>query len=145
MLELSSKSTANGGIAETQAEFDALALEITRIAGESSGGVVSLDATTLGVATFAIGSTSSTVISTAIDTVGAALGVIGADMNRLDFTYSNLQTKIENTAAAESAIRDVDMASEMVNFTKSQIMLQAGTAMLSQANMSSQVVLSLFQ
>ncbi len=66
-------------------------------------------------------------------------------MNAIDFTYANIQTKIENTSASESAIRDVDMADEMVNFTKSQIMLQAGTAMLSQANMSSQGVLSLFQ
>ena len=64
--------------------------------------------------------------------------------DRLDYTYSNLQVQIENFSASESVIRDVDMASEMVNFTKNQILLQAGTAMLAQANMSTQVVLSLF-
>jgi flagellin len=73
------------------------------------------------------------------------VGNIGAGMNRLEFAYNNLQTQIVNVSAQESAIRDVDMASEMVNFTKSQIMLQAGTAMLAQANMSSQSILSLFQ
>lgn len=83
-------------------------------------------------------------IDAAIDDVGTALGSIGAGMNRLDYTYSNLQVQIENFSASESVIRDVDMASEMVTFTKSQILLQAGTAMLAQANMSSQGVLSLF-
>lgn len=83
-------------------------------------------------------------IDAAIDDVGTALGAIGAGMNRLDYTYSNLQVQIENFSASESVIRDVDMASEMVTFTKSQILLQAGTAMLAQANMSSQGVLSLF-
>ena len=85
-----------------------------------------------------------TTIDSAIDTLATVLGNIGAGMNRLDYTYSNLQVQIENFSAAESAIRDVDMASEMVTFTKSQILMQAGTAMLSQANMASQNVLSLF-
>lgn len=85
-----------------------------------------------------------TLVDSAINTLATALGSIGAGMNRLDYTYSNLQVQIENFSASESVIRDVDMASEMVNFTKSQILLQAGTAMLSQANMSSQGVLSLF-
>jgi len=83
-------------------------------------------------------------IDDAIDHLAEVLGNIGAGMNRLDYTYSNLQVQIENFSASESVIRDVDMASEMVNFTKNQILLQAGTAMLAQANMSTQVVLSLF-
>ena len=83
-------------------------------------------------------------IDDAIDHLAEVLGNIGAAMNRLDYTYSNLQVQIENFSASESVIRDVDMASEMVNFTKNQILLQAGTAMLAQANMSTQVVLSLF-
>ena len=85
-----------------------------------------------------------TAIDSAIDSVAKVLGDIGAGMNRLDYTYSNLQVQIENFSASESVIRDVDMASEMVNFTKNQILLQAGTAMLAQANMSTQSVLSLF-
>jgi len=83
-------------------------------------------------------------IDDAIDALAEVLGDIGASMNRLDFTYSNLQVQIENFSASESVIRDVDMAAEMVNFTKNQILLQAGTAMLAQANMSTQSVLSLF-
>ena len=66
-------------------------------------------------------------------------------MNRLDYTYNNLQTQIVNMSASESAIRDVDMASEMTNFTKNQILEQAGTAMLAQANSSSQNILTLFK
>lgn len=84
-------------------------------------------------------------IDDAIDTLAEVLGNIGASMNRLDYTYANLQVQIENFSAAESVIRDVDMASEMVSFTKNQILLQAGTAMLAQANTSTQVVLSLFR
>ncbi|HOO36940.1 MAG TPA: flagellin [Deltaproteobacteria bacterium] len=85
-----------------------------------------------------------TLIDSAIDTLATTLGNIGAGMNRLDYTYSNLQVEIENFSAAESTIRDVDMASEMVTYTKNSILLQAGTAMLAQANMSTQGVLSLF-
>ena len=69
--------------------------------------------------------------------------LIRATVNRLDYTYSNLKVTIENFQASESVIRDVDMAEEMVSFTRNQILLQAGTAMLAQANLSSQGVLSL--
>ncbi|HNY66991.1 MAG TPA: flagellin [Deltaproteobacteria bacterium] len=86
-----------------------------------------------------------TAIDSAIDAVGVVLGNIGAVMNRFDYTYSNLQVSIENFSASQSVIRDVDMAAEMVSFTKNQILLQAGTSMLAQANMSSQSVLSLMQ
>ena len=88
-------------------------------------------------------SAALTIIDDAIDAVGTVLGDIGAVVNRFDYTYSNLQITIENFSASESIIRDADMAAEMVNFTKNQILLQAGTAMLAQANMSSQGVLSL--
>ena len=82
-------------------------------------------------------------IDRAIDYANDALGEMGATVNRLDYTYSNLQVTIENFQASESVIRDVDMAAEMVSFTKNQILLQAGTAMLAQANLSSQSVLTL--
>jgi flagellin len=108
----------------------------------------SLSATGLGVTT-ALSSAANAVtaigeIDGAIDDLAVVLGDIGASMNRLDFTYSNIQVQIENFSASESVIRDVDMASEMVTFTKNQILLQAGTAMLAQANMAPQQVLSLF-
>jgi len=85
------------------------------------------------------------IIDDAIDDVGGVLGDIGAAVNRMDYTYSNIQVSIENFSASESVIRDVDMAAEMVNFTRNQILLQAGTSMLAQANMSTQGVLSLMR
>ena len=83
-------------------------------------------------------------INTAIDTLATSRAEIGAFMNRLGYAAANLSTIIENVQAAESVIRDVDMAAEMTTFTKNQILLQAGTAMLAQANMAPQQVLSLF-
>ncbi len=70
-------------------------------------------------------------------------GEIGAAQSRLEFAAANLAISIENLAASESTIRDVDMAFEMVNFTRNQILLQAGTAMLAQANMVPQNILAL--
>ena len=88
---------------------------------------------------------------TAMDKVDAALVAlstiragIGAAMNRLEYSSSNLAIAIENASAANSVVRDVDMAAEMTTFTKTQILIQAGTAMLAQANSSPQLVLSLF-
>jgi flagellin len=85
-----------------------------------------------------------TTIDSAIDTLNNARGGIGAIQNRLGYAAANLATTIENYQAAESVIRDVDMAAEMTTFTKNQILMQAGTAMLAQANMAPQQVLSLF-
>ena len=70
---------------------------------------------------------------------------LGAYQNRLEYSVKGLNIAAENTQAAESAIRDTDMASQMVDFTKNQILTQAGTAMLAQANAQSQTVLSLLQ
>ena len=84
------------------------------------------------------------VIDDAIGDVAELRGDIGANMNRLSYAAANLASTIENVQAAESVIRDVDMASEMTSFTKNQILLQAGTAMLAQANMAPQQVLALF-
>ena len=83
-------------------------------------------------------------VETAISYVAEKRGDLGAYMNRLSYAAANLATSVENAQAAESVIRDVDMAAEMTTFTKNQILLQAGTAMLAQANMSPQQVLSLF-
>ena len=83
-------------------------------------------------------------INTAIDNLATSRGEIGAFMNRLSYASANLASALENTQAAESVIRDVDMAAEMTTFTKNQILMQAGTAMLAQANMAPQAILSLF-
>ncbi len=88
----------------------------------------------------------------AIDVVGEALkivstqrSILGAVQNRLEHTIANLDNVVENTTAAESAIRDTDMADEMVKFSNNQVLLQAGQSILAQANQSNQGVLSLLQ
>ncbi|MCU0646571.1 MAG: hypothetical protein MUF00_01135 [Gemmatimonadaceae bacterium] len=84
-------------------------------------------------------------VATQLTAVNTALASIGAAQNRLAYTVANLRTAIVNTAAAESTIRDVDMASEMAKFTKNNVLAQAGTAMLAQANQSGQSILSLLR
>ncbi|MDQ6829573.1 MAG: flagellin, partial [Gemmatimonadota bacterium] len=84
-------------------------------------------------------------IDAAIGTVNATLGSIGAAQNRIESATSNLKTSIQNLSAAQSVIRDVDMATEMTTFTKNNILVQAGTAMLAQANQSSQSILTLLR
>ena len=84
-------------------------------------------------------------IDAAIENVSTDRATFGAVQNRLQHTLNNLATYEENLSASESSIKDVDMASEMTNFTKLQILEQAGTAMLSQANSAPQSVLKLLQ
>jgi flagellin len=86
-----------------------------------------------------------TIIDEAIKDVSTLRGNLGAAQNRLEHTVANLGVAVENLAASESRIRDADMAAEMVQFTRHQIMLQAGTAMLAQANAAPQSVLGLLQ
>jgi flagellin len=89
--------------------------------------------------------TAEAAVDTLLGTVNTFLGDLGAAESRLDYAQKNLASTIQNTAAAESTIRDVDMAAEMANYSKHQILAQAGTSMLAQANSSSQSVLKLFQ
>jgi flagellin len=84
-------------------------------------------------------------LDAALNVVNGALGSIGAAQSRIGFALDNTKTAIANFSAAESTIRDVDMAEEMTNFSKDQILSQAGTAMLAQANQSASSVLRLFQ
>jgi flagellin len=84
-------------------------------------------------------------IDNAVENVSKVRSSFGAAQNRLEHRLANLATYQENLVAAESRIRDVDMAQEMVNFSKLQILQQAGTSMLAQANQSPQSVLSLLQ
>ncbi len=88
---------------------------------------------------------ATTTIDDAIKKVSTQRGRLGAVQNRLEHTISNLDTAAENTQNAESRIRDTDMASEMVNYSKNNILAQAGQSMLAQANQSNQGVLSLLQ
>ena len=84
-------------------------------------------------------------IADAIQKVSDQRSALGAVQNRLEHTIKNLDNVVENTTAAESQIRDTDMASTMVEYTKNNILMQAGQSMLAQANQSTQGVMSLLQ
>lgn len=103
-------------------------------------GVNAIDVSTLSGAQTALGT-----IDTAINTLANARAEVGRAQNRFDFANANLSSTIENLSAAESVIRDADMALETVGFTKNRILLQAGTAMLAQANSAPEAVLSLLR
>ncbi len=86
-----------------------------------------------------------TKVQDAINKVSTQRSALGALQNRLEHTVANLDNVSENTSSAESRIRDTDMAEEMVNYSKNNILAQAGQSMLAQANQSTQGVLSLLQ
>jgi flagellin len=97
------------------------------------------------VSTSAAAQSAITTIQSAIDSVSDQRSTLGAVQNRLDHTINNLNVAAENLSASESRIRDTDMAAEMMSFTRAQILSQAGTAMLAQANQVPQSVLSLLR
>ena len=86
-----------------------------------------------------------TILDNAIDKVLDQQTTIGAIESRLEYTRANLTTASENTVSAESVIRDADMAKEMTEYTKNNVLLQAAQSMLAQANQNSSGVLSLLQ
>lgn len=101
--------------------------------------------TTLSVSTFTKAGSYMKSVQDAIEVVSKQRSAMGAIQNRLEHTIANLDTTAENTQSAESRIRDTDMASEMVTYSKNNILAQAGQSMLAQANQSTQGVLSLLQ
>lgn len=132
-------------------KFTGKNLQIGALKGQSI--VISIDnmnASSLGVSglkvsSFGVAGSAMKKIQDAIDTVSTQRSKLGALQNRLEHTISNLDNVAENTQAAESRIRDVDMAEEMVEYSKNNILSQAGQSMLAQANQSTQGVLSLLQ
>ena len=100
---------------------------------------------TIAVSTFAAAGNAMTKIQSAITKVSTQRSALGAIQNRLEHTIANLDTTSENTSSAESRIRDTDMADAMVEYSKNQILAQAGQSMLAQANQANQGVLSLLQ
>ena len=98
---------------------------------------------TIAVSTFAAAGNAMTKIQSAITKVSTQRSALGAIQNRLEHTIANLDTTSENTSSAESRIRDTDMADAMVEYSKNQILAQAGQSMLAQANQATQGVLSL--
>lgn len=141
----------------SSAEFNGIKLlssatTISFQVGANDGDIISVATIALssavGSATFGLtvsGTSDISEIDAAINAVSTQRADFGAVQNRLEHTMNNLATYQENLMASESRIRDVDMASEMVNFTKYQILQQAGTSMLAQANTAPQGVLSLLR
>lgn len=114
--------------------------------------ISNMSARGLGVNGLDLGGDTDTKATKAIDTIGDAIkkvsaqrSSLGAIQNRLEHTIKNLDNVVENTTSAESQIRDTDMATQMVEYSKNQILSQAGQSMLAQANQSNQGVLSLLQ
>ena len=134
-----------------------LKLQVGALSGQSIGvSIAKMSASKLGLAgtdgkvslkvsAFSTAGAAMKTIQAAIKTVSDTRSKLGAIQNRLEHTINNLNTTSENTQAAESRIRDTDMASEMVEYSKNNILAQAGQSMLSQANQQTQGVLSLLQ
>ena len=126
-------------------------LQVGSLSGQSIGiSISNMNASSLGVSglkvsSFSQAGTSMSKIQAAIDKVSTQRSKLGALQNRLEHTINNLDTTAENTQAAESRVRDTDMASEMVQYSKNNILTQAGQSMLAQANQQTQGVLSLLQ
>ncbi len=148
------------------AEFDQLQTEVTRITdntkfngvalfggaaltfqvGSDNGDTIDVSATALAaVDTSSAVIADSNTVQAAITTISTQRAELGAVQNRFEHTIASTNVAIENLSASESRIRDTDMASEMVNFTRSNILSQAGTAMLAQANQAPQGVLQLLR
>ncbi len=142
-LQVGSEGDSGGQIAITSAILTTAAGELTD--GTATVDLNSFDFTTAPTTAAATARTAIEDLDTAIAEVSKRRGTLGAVQNRLESTINNLSVTTENLAASESRIRDTDMAAEMVNFTKAQILQQAGTAMLGQANSVPQSVLSLLQ
>ncbi len=111
-----------------------------------------IKASTIGIDTISVSGSAAGGAKEAIDKIKTALASVskqrsdlGAIQNRLEHTIKNLDNVVENTTSAESAIRDTDMATEMVRYSNNNILAQAGTSMLAQANQANQNVLSLLQ
>lgn len=101
--------------------------------------------TALDVSTSAGAQAAIETLDTALTAVSSARSGLGATQNRLDYAISNINVAAENLTSAESRIRDVDMAKEMMNYSRTNILSQAGTAMLAQANQAGQGVLQLLR
>lgn len=131
--------------------FQGKALQVGALSGQViSISISNMNANDLGVGSLAVddnanAGASMTAIQSAIGKVSTQRSALGALQNRLEHTIANLDTTSENTSAAESRIRDTDMAKEMVEYSKNNILSQAGQSMLAQANTSTQGVLSLLQ
>jgi flagellin len=149
-LGISGQSAYNGTfqVGANTSAADQINVDLGASAFGSVTGVTGFDSVGLGVASLDLGASAASAIDsldTAIKGISTARATLGAYQNRFEHTINNLNVAVENLSASESRIRDTDMASEMVSFTRSQILTQAGTSMLAQANQAPQNVLSLLR
>ncbi|WP_061301534.1 flagellin [Clostridium botulinum] len=147
--QFNTKSLINGAVSK---DADAMTFQIGANSGQTIKLTIgSMDAKTLNVDKIKLDDTAANVIKqiatidNAINSVSKERAKLGANQNRLEHTIANLDNSAENLQAAESRIRDVDMAKEMMNFTKTNILTQAAQAMLAQANQAPQGVLQLLR
>jgi flagellin len=139
-------NTEFNGIKLLNGATSSVSLQVGANTGETVSGMAALNSlTSASAGSNSFAELSIDQIDDAISEVSARRAEFGAVQNRLEHRLNNLATYQENLVASESRIRDVDMAKEMVNFTKLQVLQQAGTSMLAQANQSSQSVLSLLR
>lgn len=132
------------GTADLTIQTGASSAETMQITiGDMKASALAVDTSTVDTLTAA--QDAETAVDAALSTVSQQRATLGAYQNRLDHKINNLSTSSENLTAAESRIRDVDMAAEMVNFTKNNILMQAAQSMLAQANSQPQGVLQLLQ
>jgi flagellin len=146
--DIASKTTFNG-TALLDGTYSGT-FQVGSLAGETLSVAVATAMSSTGLAVNGLDLTTGasaaiTAVDSAIDTVSDTRAALGASQNRLEHKINNLNVTVENLNASESRIRDTDMAQEMVMFTRSQILSQAGTAMLAQANQAPQSVLKLLQ
>ncbi|MBY6922962.1 flagellin N-terminal helical domain-containing protein [Clostridium botulinum] len=147
--QFNTKSLINGAVSK---DANAMTFQIGANSGQTIKLTIgSMDAKTLNVDKIKLDDTAANVtkqiatIDNAINSVSKERAKLGANQNRLEHTIANLDNSAENLQAAESRIRDVDMAKEMMNFTKTNILTQAAQAMLAQANQAPQGVLQLLR
>ncbi|PJI09832.1 MULTISPECIES: flagellin [Clostridium] len=130
-------------IGSTSNAYDSIGLNINSIAMNATS--LSVDTSSLSVSNNAQATGSMSIIQKAIDTVSTSRAYLGAVQNRLTHTINNLSTEQENLTTANANITDVDMAKEMMNYSKESVLQQAAQSMLAQANQNPQQVLKLLQ
>lgn len=144
----SNKQLQVGAVAGENMAITISSMSASRLFGAKGSAIAANTSTTggkLNMFSHASASSAMSLITSAIKTVSAARSLLGAKQNRLEYTIDNLENYSENLTSAESQIRDTDMATEMTNYTKNNILQQAAQSMLAQANQSTQGVLSLLQ
>ncbi len=139
-IQIGSTSSTNDRMTIDFADSNAAALGIAHAGAAATAGAGAINLTTVSDA-----QTSLTQLDSALSTLADTRASLGASSNQLGYIAANLGTSIEQSSNTISAVKDTDMAMEMAEFTKSKIMVQAGTAMVSQANQNSQNIMSLFR